>query len=1301
MKKTKVVSILTLASSFVMAGCGETPKPDCSHIDDNKDHLCDKCNEKMSDHAAAAEWKHDEHDHWHVCSFDGCDVVLDKAAHSFGEWSVKTPATYEVEGVEHRVCECGYEETRPIAKLQHNFSSDWSKDAEKHWHACTDEGYESLKKDEAAHSFGEWSEKSPADFEHKKVEHRFCSVCGHEETREVGEVIPHNYSSEWSKDNEKHWHACTDDGYEDLVSDEATHSFGDWTEKSPADFEHKKVEHRFCSVCEHEETREVGDVVPHNYSSEWSKDNNTHWHACTDEGYTDLKKDVAMHADTNADHICDVCEHKMTEHNFSDVWSNDETNHWHDCIFEGCDEVSDFAAHADNNADHKCDACEFVMSEHDIEESWSYDETNHFHKCSFEGCEEVRDVEAHVFNSWTVKTAPTYEAKGVEARQCKVCGHEETRDIPQLSHTFSKTLFQGEDTHYYKCLDAGFTDLKKDEEAHSFNEWVVTKEAAFDEAGLKERVCSVCGKVEKEVISKLEHNFSEVYSADDYSHWHACTDEGYETLTTPKQSHVDIDENDICDDCEKPLNPGEVTGVSLTSSRRIIGKQEAIIVKANITKTGFCDDTLVWTLLDKSGNPISGNQDTWAKLTVIDNETAMYECISTSTNSNDYANRFVKVELASDDLVTDQVKIINRIAPDSRTSVLKSFMTSADFDLPYNWAFRPTTSSGFYTDGNKCDASTKTIYSASPDGSNKEDISAYDEYLLGFRNLSQYTESVGTDYADEVIFSKSGSNYDFEFHLYTDGDWTYIACYKIDKPVDPIPEYNEFPMDIAMKNVAGQIACDIIVPADVDVYQVPNGSTTITAFGYADDYIAQLDAAGYVKKVQSSKTTALSPDGTLQVVINDKGSYYTMDFSAMSIPSGTDWTAADKEMMSTYLGEVLPYVNYNFGAWYDYYDYGGYIYTSSSRVGAQEAAKAVFDAEPSFEASVDGSTYVYTKAFSKYVNMVVELISGGQIHALVENARLSTWEADDIAAAIGSEAKEVVPMFSEEGAKFAYEFGENTASVFVYTESSAVSMLDYKDALALAGFTSSDDTTFKSPTDTLTITVTKVANKQFKIVANGHLPEGQYRELPTSLIAKQLNNDAGLADLALPEGSLFFYETKDKYECDVTVLEGGSMSAYVSALEGKGFALNGGAYTKEGNNVSVALTAGEGDVYSAHLSLIEKPTAAEWPEDAETVIAMILDAKSFATNELPAPTTSSSIVSDDGDGWASYASVTVSGGNVEEFIQQLRDAGFYVDDSWVSSYQEYDVYENEQSYFDYGDYFAIHISNGTYVIKTY
>ena len=48
------------------------------------------------------------------------------------------------------------------------------------------------------------------------------------------------------------------------------------------------------------------------------------------------------------------------------------------------------------------------------------------------GCGATRTV-THTFGDWTVTTAPTTEAKGVETRSCSVCKATETRDIAQLA----------------------------------------------------------------------------------------------------------------------------------------------------------------------------------------------------------------------------------------------------------------------------------------------------------------------------------------------------------------------------------------------------------------------------------------------------------------------------------------------------------------------------------------------------------------------------------------------------------------------------------------------------------------------------------------------------------------------------------------------------------------------------------------------------------------------------------------------------------------------------------------------------
>ena len=48
-----------------------------------------------------------------------CDAPTVKEKHSYGSWTVRTPATTEVDGLEYRICsECGYEQTKAIPKLE-------------------------------------------------------------------------------------------------------------------------------------------------------------------------------------------------------------------------------------------------------------------------------------------------------------------------------------------------------------------------------------------------------------------------------------------------------------------------------------------------------------------------------------------------------------------------------------------------------------------------------------------------------------------------------------------------------------------------------------------------------------------------------------------------------------------------------------------------------------------------------------------------------------------------------------------------------------------------------------------------------------------------------------------------------------------------------------------------------------------------------------------------------------------------------------------------------------------------------
>lgn len=65
---------------------------------------------------------------------------------------------------------------------QHEAKSAWSSDETEHWRDCATAGHTD-KLEKAAHTFGEWSEKTPAGYGTDRVVERSCTVCGRQEER--------------------------------------------------------------------------------------------------------------------------------------------------------------------------------------------------------------------------------------------------------------------------------------------------------------------------------------------------------------------------------------------------------------------------------------------------------------------------------------------------------------------------------------------------------------------------------------------------------------------------------------------------------------------------------------------------------------------------------------------------------------------------------------------------------------------------------------------------------------------------------------------------------------------------------------------------------------------------------------------------------------------------------------------------------------------------------------------------------------------------------------------------------------
>lgn len=197
------------------------------------------------------------------------------------------------------VCDSDCNVCGAVREAEHKFSTVWSKDASGHWHACSKCG---AKADIGKHYPG------PAATEEKA---QLCLTCGYTLTAKLNHV--HEYSAEWTSDAAGHWHACADcEEQKDLEE----HTFDDLCDPD-------------CNVCGYV----TGEA--HFFEDSWQSDETSHWRVCTLCG---AEAEAATHTPDAATGICTVCGYEgeipeTTEHahEFSEEWTWDDENHWREC----------------------------------------------------------------------------------------------------------------------------------------------------------------------------------------------------------------------------------------------------------------------------------------------------------------------------------------------------------------------------------------------------------------------------------------------------------------------------------------------------------------------------------------------------------------------------------------------------------------------------------------------------------------------------------------------------------------------------------------------------------------------------------------------------------------------------------------------------------------------------------------------------------------------------------------------------------------------------------------------------------
>ena len=240
-------------------------------------------------------------------------------------------------------------------------------------------------------------------------------------------------------------------------------------------------------------------------------------------------------------------------HAYSDAWSSNETDHWHECV---CGDKADIANHAfgdwtttkeateDATGSKKrtCSTCGYeetatipmLSHTHDYAKEWSNNETDHWKECK---CGDKADVASHTYGEWTTTKEATEETEGSKYHTCTTCSYKETVNIPVLSHTHSFGDWKNNDTSHWKECKC---DEKAELSAHNFGEWVTITEATCTATGSKKHTCTACGYSETTSISVIAHTYGD-WKSNTTSHWKECscgdvaerTAHSYTSVVTP------------------------------------------------------------------------------------------------------------------------------------------------------------------------------------------------------------------------------------------------------------------------------------------------------------------------------------------------------------------------------------------------------------------------------------------------------------------------------------------------------------------------------------------------------------------------------------------------------------------------------------------------------------------------------------------------------------------------------------------------------------------------------------------------
>ena len=140
---------------------------------------------------------------------------------------------------------------------------------------------------------------------------------------------------------------------------------------------------------------------------------------------------------------------------------------------------------------------------HTFNTDWTTDATSHWHTATCEHTTEVSGKVDHKFpETWTLVTAATEEADGLEERFCDICNYRATQVIPQLNHNHDIAKgWSTDSTKHWHAASCGRAEHNEDVGEHTWNH----EDYQYDSKSGKDiRTCTVCA-----YVNDKAHNHTE------------------------------------------------------------------------------------------------------------------------------------------------------------------------------------------------------------------------------------------------------------------------------------------------------------------------------------------------------------------------------------------------------------------------------------------------------------------------------------------------------------------------------------------------------------------------------------------------------------------------------------------------------------------------------------------------------------------------------------------------------------------------------------------------------------------------